>query len=1040
MNPSIKKWLLKTLKIFGITFGALLLLMVLLPYLFPQAITNKIKTWANGNINGHISFSSTSLSFFKRFPSLTLTLYDVTVKGSAPFQNDTLVAAKDLSLGVDLSSIFKSRINIDKIYLNDALINIQVDSAGKANYNIYKASKANTTTNADTSSASLGIDQILIENSKLVYNDLSLPMKINAQGFNYTGSGDLTKDIFDLHTHTSIKSLDFNYGGQSYVVNKSVNADLITKINTKSLAFIFQKNDLKINQLPVKFTGKFGFIKDGYDMDFEIESHQSDLSDIFSALPASYQKMFEKTDVNGTGVIQLALKGKYIAQTNTKPNLSMKFSIRNGYIADNKTPSPVRNLFLNMEANVPGLNPDSLYVNIDSIFFNIDKDRFSSVIRVKGLKQPYIYAKINTEIDLEKWNKAFGIKTVDLKGRYSLHLLAEGKYATGIIHTGTIRKKTDTVITSIPKFTLTSSFTNGYIKYASLPQSVNNISFNVNANCPDNNYKHITLSIDNLYAAALNNYIKGYFKLGNAATFPIDAALKIKFNLSDIKQFYPITGTDVTGDLNADIKTKGNYLPAKKIFPVTVANISMHNGSVKTKYYPHPIQNIDVNTSIINNTGTLKGTKVLVKPISFVFENEPFTLKADLHNFNDLQYNITSHGTINIGKIYQVFAIKGYNVNGTIAANVSLKGKQSDAQAGRYNKLFNSGTLKVQNVALTSELFPKPFIIKNGVFSFDQDKMNFDAFTAQYGKSVMVLNGNLSNVIGYATNSKAVLNGNFSLTSNMLNANDFMAYSGTPQQTTKGAAGVILVPHNLNLNFTADVKKVKYNGMIIKDAKGQMTINNGSINLKNTGFNIIGTPVTMDATYTSTNPQTAFFNYHLTATDFDIKKAYNSIKLFHDMVTTAAYTEGFVSLDYQLSGRLNSNMQPVYPSLKGGGTLSAKQLKIHGFKLFSKIGSSTGKDSITNNADLSKVELKTKIANNIITIERTKLRMAGFRARFEGQVSFDKQMDIKFRLGLPPLGIIGIPLTITGTQDKPKIKLGNGNKADELKETADTDQ
>jgi AsmA protein len=228
--------------------------------------------------------------------------------------------------------------------------------------------------------------------------------------------------------------------------------------------------------------------------------------------------------------------------------------------------------------------------------------------------------------------------------------------------------------------------------------------------------------------------------------------------------------------------------------------------------------------------------------------------------------------------------------------------------------------------------------------------------------------------------------------------------------------------------------------MVIKDAKGQMTINNGSINLKNTGFNIIGTPVTMDATYTSTNPQTAFFNYHLTATDFDIKKAYKNIKLFHDMVTTAAYTEGLVSLDYQLSGRLNGNMQPVYPSLKGGGTLSAKQLKIHGFKLFSKIGSSTGKDSITNNADLSKVELKTKIANNIITIERTKLRMAGFRARFEGQVSFDKQMDIKFRLGLPPLGIIGIPLNITGTQDNPKIKLGSGNKADELKETADTDQ
>jgi AsmA protein len=1035
MSSPIKKGLLKTLKISGITLGGILILMLLLPYLFPQTITNKIKQWANGNINGHIAFTSTSLSFFKKFPSLTLTLNDVTLKGSAPFQNDTLVAAKELSLGIDLSSIF-SRININKIYVDNALINIQVDSTGKANYNIYKPSAPSAGAPTDTTSASLGIDQILIEKSRLVYNDLSIPLKIAARDFNYNGSGDLTKDVFDLHSHTDIGSLDFNYGNQPYIINKKVNADLVTKINTKSLAFIFQKNDLMINQLPVKFTGKFEFIKDGYGMDFKVESHQSDLSDIFSALPSAYQKMLAKTDVDGIGVIQIALKGNYIAKTNTKPDLTMKFSIRNGYIANNKTPSPVRNLFLNMDASVPGLNPDSLYVNVDSIYFNIDKDSFSSIIRVKGLKQPYIYARINTEIDLQKWNKAFGIKAIDLKGRYSLHLLAEGKYATSVISTGTIRKKIDTVITSIPKFTLTSSFKNGYFKYASLPQSVNNISFNLRADCPDNNYKHISMSMDNLYASALSNYIKGYFKLGNAADFPIDAALQIKFHLSDIKQFYPIDSTELIGDLNADIKTKGKYLPAKKTFPVTVANITLHNGSVKTKYYPHPIHNIEVNTSIVNNTGTVKGTKVFVKPISFVFENEPFTIKANLHNFNDLQYNVTSNGTINIGKIYKVFAIKGYNVNGTIAANVSLKGKQSDAVAGRYDKLFNSGTLKVQNVSFTSELFPKPFIIRNGVFTFNQDKMNFDAFTAQYGKSVMVLNGALSNVIGYATSPASVLKGDFSLTSDMLNADDFMAYSGTPQASS-GSTGVILVPHNLNLNFTADVKKVKYNGMIIKDAKGQMTINNGNINLKNTGFTIIGTPVTMDASYTSTSPKAAFFNYHISATDFDIKKAYNNIKLFHDMVTTAAYTEGLVSLDYQLSGRLNSNMQPVYPSLKGGGTLSAKQLKIHGFKLFSKIGSSTGHDTINNNSDLSKVELKTKIANNIITIERTKMRMAGFRARFEGQVSFDKQMDIKFRLGLPPLGIIGIPLNITGTQDKPKIKLGNGNKDDELKETAD---
>jgi AsmA protein len=227
--------------------------------------------------------------------------------------------------------------------------------------------------------------------------------------------------------------------------------------------------------------------------------------------------------------------------------------------------------------------------------------------------------------------------------------------------------------------------------------------------------------------------------------------------------------------------------------------------------------------------------------------------------------------------------------------------------------------------------------------------------------------------------------------------------------------------------------------MDINDVKGQMTINNGQIILKQAGFNLIGAPVVMDATYGSITPQKAYFDYHINAQNFDIKRAYNEIKLFHDMATSAKSAEGIVSLDYKLSGKLNSNMRPVYPSLKGGGTLSLQKIKIKGFKLFGSVGKATGRDSLGKPSDVSKVDVKTTIANNIITIERTKMRVAGFRPRIEGQVDFNGNLNLQFRLGLPPLGIFGIPMKITGTQDNPKINLGHGKKEDELKEEADTD-
>ncbi len=1033
MKLTFKKLFTKVLKITGITAGSVLLLLFLLPYLFPGTIAQKIKELANSRINGELNFTDARLSFFKHFPALTLTLYNVELKGSAPFQKDTLLAAHELAFGIDLRSVFEKQISINQFFLTNAYINVEVDEAGQANYNVYKSDTAKTSA-ADTANASLKIENIVIENSHLMYNDQSLPMFINAKGFNYTGKGDLSKAIFDLFTHAEVDSLDFTYDGQEYVHSKKINADLVTKINTSSLALEFQKNDLKINKLPVQFNGKFEFLTNGYNMDFKINSRETRLYDLFTALPPQYLNWLQKTEVKGTANVVASLAGKYIAETNTMPDLKFDMKIRDGYLSYEKAPLPVSNIFLNFESSLPGLNTDSLSVNIDSVFFNIDKDYFSSVVHLKGMNEPYINAKINSEIDLEKWDRAFGLEPFDVKGKYKLHVTADGKYATTVIQKG-IRKR-DTVITSIPAFNVQSSLSNGYFKYASLPQPVSNVSFNLNASCPDSIFQHSNLALENLNAKALNNYIKGFFKVSGAKDLPIEANLKTVFNLADIKQFYPLDSMDIAGNLNIDIQVKGKYNPDKKLFPVTTANIKLENGLVKTKYYPDAVKKIQVLTNIVSKDGTLKDLKVNLQPVSFEFEGEPFSIKADLRNFENLHYDIDAKGTLDIGKIYKVFSQQGYGASGFIDANLSLHGSQSDAIAGRYSQLNNAGTLKVKDLKLTSDLFPKSFLVNTGLFRFSQDKMWFDEFKATYGNSDFALNGYLSNVINYALKDNEPLNGNFDLKSNTIIADEFMAYADSSTVADSGTAetGVVMVPQNLDLAFTASAKKVAYNGLQLKDFKGQMNLTKGKIILKQTGFSIINAPVVMDATYSSISPIRATFEYHINAKDFDIKKAYNEIKIFHDLASSAANAEGIVSLDYQLSGNLDASMHPIYPSLKGGGVLAVKNVKMKGFKLFSAVSKATNKDSI-NNPDLEGVNIKSTIANNIITIERTKMRVAGFRPKFEGQVSFDGKLNLKFRLGLPPLGIIGIPMTITGTQDKPIVQMRKGNETDELQQT-----
>lgn len=70
------KKLLRIAKISGWSLLGLVVAILLLPVLFPNAFESHIKRWAHQHITGQLRFEKAHLSFFNHFPSLTLTVYD----------------------------------------------------------------------------------------------------------------------------------------------------------------------------------------------------------------------------------------------------------------------------------------------------------------------------------------------------------------------------------------------------------------------------------------------------------------------------------------------------------------------------------------------------------------------------------------------------------------------------------------------------------------------------------------------------------------------------------------------------------------------------------------------------------------------------------------------------------------------------------------------------------------------------------------------------------------------------------------------------
>jgi len=917
MKMSLKKIGIKVLKITGITIASILLLMFLLPLLFPGRIAEQVKAFANKKLDGELSFSESNLSFFKHFPSLTVTLDDFSLKGSAPYKNDTLVAAKDVSFGINLKNlIFDGIVNIDEIYVSKGLINVKVNEKGQANYNVYISDTKEVS--KDTTGTSIRLERIDIHNVLLKYEDISAKINLEARGFNYLGKGNLDKSIFDLYTEAKIESLDFAFDGEKYLENKKIDADLVTKINTNSLSFVFQQNDLLINKLPISFIGKMNFLKDGYDIDIKIESTNSRLNDLFTALPPKYVTWLEKTKVKGRTDLLLTFKGNYNASLNRKPDLAFGMNIREGNIAYKDAPFETSNIALKFYTKLPSLETEKLEVSLDTLHFNIGDDYLSAKIKSKGIKNIDLSANLKSKLDLSKAINALGISNIELKGK-----------------------------------------------------------------------------------------------------------------------------------LLADINSKGEYNSEKKLFPVTDGTINLQEGFLKTEYYPNPITDIKFIASVKNPTGKYKDLKVNVTPASFIFEQNPIYVKAILSDFDDVSYDIVAKGELDIARIYKVFRQEGLDVRGYAKANLSLKGKQSYATTGQYNKLNNKGSLLLRDIKATSELFPKPFFIKEGLFTFHQDKMNFDKFSANYGKSDFAMKGRLDNVINFLLEKNAVLKGNFEVNSAFIATDEFMAQE--PAKTEKAsvpdaekntktaeASGVILLPENLNVSLLANVKKLEYDGLVLDNITGSTALNKGKLLFQKIGFEIIGCRVGINGFYDDQNMKQADFNVHFVAKNFNVKKAYNEIEMFRKLATAAEKAEGIISLDYTVKGQLNEEMKPVYPTLVGKGVVSLSKVKVNGLRLFNQLSSKTDFESI-DNPDLSQVDIKSTIKNNIIRIEQTKMKVALFRLRLQGETSFDGKLNLKIRVGLPPFGLIGIPVVVTGTQDNPKIKVFS-KTGEEIQETKPNQQ
>ena len=1007
--------LMKVLKITGFSLGGIALVLYVSPYFFKDQINDGIKEIAKDYVKTEIKFKHLDISFFNHFPKLTVTLTDSSIKGSEPYQTENLISAKEIALGVDVKTLFSDKIIFNELFIKNANINLKVDSLGKNNFDIMVPS--DEVKKEEESSVGLALNDFKISNSNFLYDDKSSTTYLKLDQFDYDGLIDFTNNQLTLDADTEIKNANFSFDNQKYVKNLPLKGEINSKIDLNNLSFYFIENDLELGNFPFSLKGSLLMLNETKIFDLKIFSDKNDLKYIPVIIPEAYQEWAKDVEMEGSSEILFTMKGIMNTATNQNPDIHIEAKIEDGLLNYKKSSTPIKNINLVSTVDLQALDPDKMQVKVENLDFKLLDGSTKTNFTYWSGKTMFSEGVIKSTIDLEAMKNATGFRQFDAKGILDL----EGNWK------GSIVQNTKNPLQKIPTFYLKANLENGYFKMNEMPAALDHINLDMEMTNKDGNLKNTSILIRQIDAKALDNFILGKLEVKNLKNFPINADFKAKIKLQDIYKIYPIQNIDMRGDLFVQMKANGTYEPKRKKVPVSNSVVILRNGYIRLKDYSDlPLENITVETRIKSGRGSFNDLSIDILPIQFTMAGKPFMVNANLKNLTNLDYRIHSKGELNLADFYKLFPIEGLDIDGIIETNVGLKGNNGAA----LESLQNRGYVKIQNIKINTKFFPSKFVIKQGEFKFEGARLTFKDVKARYKRNVFVFDGDVSNYINYALKENEVLKGNINFTTNRVNIDDFMAFnSGESSSKSSAAEGVVLLPTNVELSIKGKAKEVLFKDIILQDFDGDLALNKGFLTLNQTKFEMIGSHFTMNGTYKPVNARKANFSFDVKGNNFDIQRAYKELTLFREMASAAENAYGKVSLDYKLAGDLGADMFPKMKTIKGGGVLTLEDIKFKGFKLFNSVAEKTNTDAL-HDANVKKIDVKTSIENNVIKIERTKFKIAGFRPRIEGQVTLDGYMNIGMRLGLPPFGIIGIPIKVTGPSDTFEVEVGKYQKED----------
>lgn len=419
------------LKITATVVAVVLVVAIVTPLLLRGKIGDIVKREANAMLAARLDFEKLDISLLRNFPNASLNLKGLTLVGTDRFEGDTIVAARRITVVVNLMSLVGDEgFEVRKIILASPALHAHKLADGAVNWDVMKPSEPADTTAAEESAPSsfrLSVRDFRLTDAVIRYEDDSTGMELRTAPLSLRLSGDMSAESTQLDLDLLAGGVDFTQGGVPLLHDAELALDAEIDADLAEGRFTFSRNTLRLNAIEMRLDGWVQQVGDALAMDVSAGCSEVRFKDLLSLIPAFYKHEFRSLAASGELSMELWARGQmHGAQL---PAFELKTEVHNGSFQYSSLPKAVTDINIAAKVSNAGGELDKTEVEISEFGLKMAGNSLSATGYATNLmSDPTFRATLSGRVDLGAIREVYPLeKGIDLAGRIAASMKLSGR-------------------------------------------------------------------------------------------------------------------------------------------------------------------------------------------------------------------------------------------------------------------------------------------------------------------------------------------------------------------------------------------------------------------------------------------------------------------------------------------------------------------------------------------------------------------------------------------------------------------------------------